>query len=180
VGAVALAIVLRPGIQQAREDNARAEAAELARIRQAELERIQREQRPRFARGAPAGTDLAARRRLVDSAAASIQADASARASAGEFNGPIMRVECEGYPRTTARAPADADPSKRTGRYACIAVTSEVPATPGNRSGVVGHPYRARIDFRNGRYAFCKTHGRPGELAVRAQRLAPVPRVCGG
>jgi hypothetical protein len=71
-------------------------------------------------------------------------------------------------------------PSRRTGRYACIAVTSDIPATSGNRSGVVGHPYRARIDFTNGRYAFCKIRGRPGELAVRARPPVPVPRACGG
>ena len=42
-----------------------------------------------------------------------------------------------------------------------------------------GHPYRARIDFTTGRYAFCKIRGRPGELAVRAPRVR-IPSVCGG
>ena len=28
-----------------------------------------------------------------------------------------------------------------------LVITSEIPATSGNRPGVVGHPYRARIDF---------------------------------
>jgi len=91
-----------------------------------------------------------------------------------------MRVECEGYPPAAAGAQPEADPSKRAGRYACIAVTSEIPATSGNRSGVLGHPYRARIDFRSGRYAYCKVRGRPGELAVKATPSVPVPAVCGG
>jgi hypothetical protein len=180
LAAVVLAIVLAPVIQRSREEHARTEAAELARIRQVELERTRREQRPRFARGTPAGADLGARRRLLASAEASIGADANKRASAGEFNGPIQRVECQGYPLTAGLVPADADPSKRTGRYACIAVTSDIPPTPGNRSGVLGHPYRTRIDFRTGRYAFCKIRGRPGELAVRVKPPAPVPPVCGG
>jgi hypothetical protein len=180
LAAVVAAVVLTPVIQRAREEHAREEAAESARIQRQELEQTRREQRPRFARGAAAGTELAARRRLLASAEASIHADADTRSAAGEFNGPVMRVECEGYPPTAEGIPPDADPSKRAGRYACIAVTSEIPATSGNRSGLLGHPYRVRIDFRSGRYAFCKIRGRPGELAVKATPSVPVPRVCGG
>jgi hypothetical protein len=180
LGAVVLTIVLWPSIQQSREEHARKDAAELARIRQAELEQTRREQRPRFARGAPAGTDLGARRQLLASAEASIQTDGNKRAAAGEFHGPILRVQCAGYPPATDRPSPDAVPSRRIGRYGCIAVTSDIPATPGNRSGVLGQPYRMRIDFRSGRYAFCKVRGRPGELAVKAETPVPVPRVCGG
>jgi len=177
VAAIVAAILLAPGIKRSRDEHARQEAAERARIQQQDLERTRREQRPRFARGTPAGPDVAARGRLVGSAKASIQADASRRSAAGEFNGPIMRVECEGYPPGTA---PDAEPSARTGRYACLAVTSEVPSTAGNRGGLLGHPYRVRIDFRTGRYAFCKVRGRPGELAIRARPSGALPRVCGG
>ena len=145
-----------------------------------QLAHLRREQRPRFGHGAPAGTDLAARGRLVASATGSIQADASTRAAAGEFNGPIMRVQCKPYPPAAGAVPADEIASRPAGRYACLAVTSEIPATPGNPSGVLGHPYRARIDFRSGRYAFCKVSGRPGELAIRARPAIPVPKVCGG
>jgi hypothetical protein len=180
LASVVAAIVLTPVIQRSREQHAREEAAESARIQRQVLEQTRREQRPRFARGAVAGTDRAARRRLLASAEASIRTDAGARASAGEFNGPIMRVECEGYPRAVEGVAPDADLSKRSGRYACIAVTSDIPGTSGNRAGVVGHPYRVRIDFRSGRYAFCKIRGRPGELAVSARPSVPVPRVCGG
>jgi hypothetical protein len=178
--AVITAIAVAPSIQRSRDEHARKDAAERARIQQQDLERTRREQRPRFDRGTPARTDLAARRRLLTSAEASIQADASTRSAAGEFNGPIMRVECEGYPPGIGATAPDADPSKRTGRYGCIAVTSEVPATAGNRGGLLGHPYRVQIDFRTGRYAFCKVRGRPGELAVRARPSGALPRVCGG
>jgi hypothetical protein len=178
LGAVALAIALSPAIQRSKEEHARAEAVRSARIERTHLAHLRREQRPRFGHGVPAGTDLAARGRLVASATGSIQADASARAAAGEFNGPIMRVVCRPFPPDAV--PADRVPSRAGGSYACLAVTSEIPATSGNPSGLLGHPYRAHIDFRSGRYAFCKVSGRPGELAIRADPAVPLPQVCGG
>jgi hypothetical protein len=180
VASVVLAILLAPGIQRSKEERARAEAAKSARLQRLELERTRREQRPRFARGAPAGSDLEVRAALVASAAASIRADANKRSAAGEFNGPIKRVECGPYPPTAGGVPADQVPSKRFGLYACLAVTSDIPATAGNRGGVLGHPYRARVDFRTGRYGFCKVRGRPGELAVRAGPTVPLSPACGG
>jgi type II secretory pathway pseudopilin PulG len=179
-GAIALAVALAPGIQRSNKERARAEAAEAARLEKQQLERMRREQRPRFARGKPAGTDVAARQALVASAVDSIRADASTRAAAGEFNGPIKRVQCGPYPPGADAVPADQVPSRRTGRYSCLAVTSDIPATSGNREGVVGHPYVARIDFASGRYAFCKVHGRPGELAVKGPSSVALPRECGG
>jgi hypothetical protein len=180
LAAVALAIALSPGIQRSKEDRARADAAERARMQRLELAQTRREQRPRFGRGTPAGTDLQARHALVASAAASIRSDANTRSAAGEFNGPTLRVECQPYPPTEGSVRADRLPSRRAGRYGCLAVTSDVPATSGNRGGVLGHPYRVRIDFKSGRYAFCKIRGRPGELAVRTTPSVSVPRVCGG
>jgi hypothetical protein len=180
LAAVVGAIILAPVIQRSREEHQRSVAAESARIEQQILAETRREQRPRFGRGRPAGANVGARRALLGSAIDSIRADAGTRAAAGEFNGPILRVECGPYPPTTTGTAADQVPSRRAGRYACLAVTSEIPATPGNPPGVVGHPYRAHIDFRSGRYAFCKVRGRPGELAVRLRPRVPVPRVCGG
>jgi len=179
-GLVVLAIVLSPIIQESKERRAQEDAALIAKHQRQLIAEIQREQRPRFARGTPAGTDVAMREQLVASAGASIQADASKRAATGEFNGPILRVSCEPFPRGGTAPPADQVPSKATGTYSCLAITSDIPETEGNRGGVVGHPYRTRIDFRSGRYAFCKIRGRPGELAVRTDARIRVPRVCGG
>jgi hypothetical protein len=180
VGLVVLAVVLSPVIQSSKEERARKDAALSARIRSQQIAAIRREQRPRFGRGAPAGKKVPAREQLVASAAASIQSDANKRAAAGEFHGPILRVQCHPYPPSGSTVPADQVPSRSTGRYSCLAVTSDIPATSGNRAGVVGHPYRTKIDFRNGRYAFCKIRGRPGELAIRSDPRIEVPRVCGG
>jgi type II secretory pathway pseudopilin PulG len=179
-GLVVLAIVLSPVIQRSKDRQAREDAAASARLARRQIAEIRKEQIPRFARGTPAGRDLTARAALVTSAAASIKRDAGKRAAAGEFHGPILRVQCRPFPPSDSTVPADRQPSMRTGRYGCLAVTSDIPATSGNRAGVVGHPYRTKIDFRSGRYAFCKIRGRPGELAVRANNLVPVPKVCGG
>jgi hypothetical protein len=180
VAALALVVVLAPAIERSRDEHARAEAERSARIQAQILEQTRREQLPRFDRAAPAGRDLAARHELVASAAESIRADAAERAASGEFNGPIDRVQCEGYPPSTVETPADDDTARRTGRYACIAVTSDIPATSGNRAGVLGHPYRMRIDFKTGRYAFCKVRGRPGELAIKGPGGVALSPACGG
>ncbi len=180
VAAAALVVLIAPSIERSKEEHARSQAERSARIRAQILERTRREQLPRFDRAAPAGGDLSSRHGLFASAAASIRADAAERAAAGEFGGPIDRVECEGYPPSTAEKPADEDPARRTGRYACIAVTSDIPATSGNRAGVVGHPYRMRIDFETGRYAFCKVRARPGELAIEAPAGVALSPACGG
>jgi hypothetical protein len=180
VAAAVAIVVVAPIVGQAKEDRARAEAEQRARNQALYIKQLRHEQRPRFGRGAPAGTELPARRRLLIETAAGIKVDANRRAAAGELHGPILRVECRGFPLDAASIAPETNPANRVGRYACIAVTSDIPATPGNRPGVVGHPYRARINFHSGRYAFCRVRGRPGELAVRIRPAVPVPAVCGG
>ena len=180
VASLALIVALAPSIDRSKKERARSEAAEAARLKAQIIERTRREQLPRVARGEPAGSELGARRELVAAAEESIRSDASKRSAAGEFNGPIDRVQCEGYPRSEAETPADEDPARRIGLYACIAVTSDIPATAGNKPGVVGHPYRMRIDFKTGRYAFCKVRALPGELAVRPPPEVQLSPACAG
>lgn len=178
--AIALALLLGPGIDRSKDDRARAEEQRLQQARAAVLERARREQRPRFAGGAAAGASLAARETLLRDATVAVRTDARARVQAGALDGPIRRVECEAFPRTVEATGAHLDPSRRYGRYGCLAVTSEVVGTERNEAGALGHPYRMRIDFESGRYAFCKIGGRPGEGATATQAIAPVPRACGG
>ena len=180
VGAVVAAILVAPSIQRSNDERARSEAEQSARFEREQIALTRRQQRPRFARGAAAGRDLGARRRLLSSAQGAILTDAAKRAEAGEFNGPITRVRCEPFPPGEGTEPAETDPATRVGLYGCLAVTSEIPATSGNRGGLLGHPYRMRIDFDSGRYAFCKVRGRPGELAIKAPRPVNLPRACGG
>jgi hypothetical protein len=86
-------------------------------------------------------------------------------------------VECEPFPRTLGAA----DSSAPTGSYACLAVTADLKTGQPGPAGATGHPYRARIDFRTGGYAFCKIAGTPGKTIVTARDpLVPIPRACGG
>ena len=65
-------------------------------------------------------------------------------------------------------------------RLLLLSSSRQFPKGLANGSGLLGHPYRMRINFDNGRYAFCKVRGRPGELAVKAPRPVLLPPVCGG
>jgi hypothetical protein len=106
-----------------------------------------------------------------------ILVDSRARASAGELKGPIRRVECEAFPRRVDGRGPETDLSERRGRYSCVAVTSEFARTEESVGGVLGHTYRALLDFRSGRYAFCKVSGQAGPSR---EQLVTTPRACGG
>jgi hypothetical protein len=45
---------------------------------------------------------------------------------------------------------------------------------------LIGQPYRARLDFKRGRYAFCKIVQQPGEMAIQERPVIDIPRVCSG
>jgi hypothetical protein len=178
LGVAAFAAAFLPSLR----DDARQGAEAIARDRterRAELvRRLEAEQRPRAGRG-PAGPPdrLATRAALLDDVAEAIATDARARVRRGELDGRIRRVDCEPYPRTvTAPAPHEAL-SRRRGRYACVAVTAEFARTAGSPGGVIGHQYRVLVDFRTGRYAFCKISGQSGPSR---DQLVTTPRACGG
>jgi hypothetical protein len=177
---VGLVLALGPGIDEGKDKRASAEAERLAQARAERVERLRREQRPKFGAGEPAVASVAGRSQLLDRAAALVLADARARVEAGALDGPIRRVECEPYPRTVEGRGAHEDTSRRFGRYACLAVTSEFAASEVNEAGAIGHPYRLRIDFESGRYAFCKVSGRAGEGSIGKAPFVPVPPACGG
>jgi hypothetical protein len=178
--AIALGLALGPGIEHGKEERASAEAQRLEQARAERVERLRREQEPRFARGEPAAASLQARRRLLTEAAVAVRGDARARVQAGTLSGPIRRVECEPYPRSVGALGAHEELSRPVGRYACLAVTTEFGASAEHEGGAIGHPYRVRIDFDSGRYAFCKVAGRAGEGSLGQAPLVPVPLACGG
>jgi hypothetical protein len=180
VAGVGLVLLLAPGIDESKEDRARSEAERRERATAERLDQLRAEQRPRFRRGQPAGENLARRAALVGAVPAAIEADARRRVAAGELDGPIRSVECEPFPRTVDGRGAHLDADEARGRYSCLAVTSVVSANERNEAGVIGHPYRAMVNFDTGRYAFCKVSGRPGEFSIARQPFAPTPAVCGG
>ncbi len=181
---VAGAALLLPGIEESKDDRARSEERQRAAARAELARRLEREQRPRFARsaavapaGAPAAARLAARAELVNQMPAALLADARRRVRGGTLDGPVLRVECEPFPRSVDGRGADTDLSRRTGRYSCIAVTAEFERSEQSIGGVVGHQYRARADFESGRYAYCKVSGQAGPSR---DQLVTTPRACGG
>jgi hypothetical protein len=180
VALIAVALVIGPDIRQSKSERERAEQQERQRARAAREARIRREQRPRFVDGPAASSGVAARRRLLDAASASVLADARRRVAAGQLRGPIRRIDCEPFPRNVAGIGAEDGTGERFGRYACIAVTAEFTETESTSGGLLGHPYRMRIDFDTGRYAFCKIAGRPAEGQLKRRLGVTVPPVCGG
>jgi hypothetical protein len=186
---VGLALALAPGIDESKDQRAQAEEQRLERLRNARVEQIREQQQPRLrAAPAPPPGDIAARERLVATASAAVLADARRRVASGELDGPVRRVACEPFPRTVSGRGADQDPDRRYGVYSCLAVTTafganttgEVESYSQSEAGLIGHPYRVRMDFDTGRFAFCKISGRAGEGSIGAQPVVTVPRVCGG
>jgi hypothetical protein len=180
VAAIGLALLLGPGIDRSKDEREQVQAARLAKQRADRAARLRIEQRPRFGRGVAAGSDVAQRTELLADARTAIEQDALDRVATGSLEGPVRRVTCEPFPRSLDDEGAHLDPGRSSGRYACLAVTQDVP--PGERSvaATIGHPYRMRIDFISGRYALCKVAGRPGEGAPVVRPPVTVPRACGG
>jgi hypothetical protein len=172
-GLVVAAIVLVPQIRDTKHENAARDRRERVAAERAERRRLIAEQRPRSARSelAPATTP-ARRHRLLLQIEAGIVRDARARVRAGSLKPPPPRyATCEALPGERPRA--------RVSRLSCTAVTSEVRGQGGAR-GVIGHPFRARVDYRSGRYAWCKVSGHAGEGSYVRPASVPVPRACGG
>ena len=163
VGLIVAALIIGPGIRESKSEREKAEQQERLRTRNGHEARIRREQRPRFANGPAATSGVPARRTLVDAASASVLADARRRVEAGQMDGPIEGVDCEPFPRNVAGVGAEDSTDLRYGRYSCLAVTARFEQSESTTGGLLGHPYRVRIDFDTGRYAFCKVAGRPGE-----------------
>ncbi len=158
--ALALVLALGPGIQRSKHAREQAARERAAQADAADLARVEALQRPHLARGAPAGSDADARGRLVATAAGDIEADA------GEAQ-PILRVDCDPYPSAAASR----------GRYECLAVTADVPATARTPAAAHGLAYRVLVDFDSGRYGYCRLAPR----AVKVQRKpVPLSALCGG
>ncbi|HEX8745000.1 MAG TPA: hypothetical protein VF712_17885 [Thermoleophilaceae bacterium] len=175
-GATALAV---PAIRSGKDEAAERDARESAAARAAERRRLRADQAAHRGRGAPA-PDRAARLRLLERVRRSVAADARRRVAAGALDGPILGVRC----RAGARSRVDGvgpeeDLSRSRGSYDCTAVTREIPRGPRNVPGALGHPFVAVVDFRSGRYSWCKTNPVPGERVIPDPRdVVELPREC--
>jgi len=182
IALVAGAVFGLPAIRrdQRAQERAEAHAAQVAAA--ARRVALTRESRPHFGRGPtaaglPPTEALRARRALVTRLEASVLADARNRLRS---EGPYLMARCTNVlEHVDPRPPAD-DLSVPIARFACLAVEREAPATARTSSVLLGQPFRARADFRRGRYAWCKIEEEAGEGFAGVQVPVPVPRACGG
>lgn len=161
VGAIALAIVLVPVISDAKRENAAEERREAERVLAAQRARLRAEQRPRR------GTVPSAA--VVAGVEERITADARARHAAGELDVAALRTDCSSLGH-----------DQNLTLLGCTAVTSDVEQSDQSTGVLIGYPYRAAVDLQTGRYALCKTSGRPGEGAYDRGLIVPLPAACGG
>ena len=181
IAAVAAAVFLEPSISESKREQAAAERAEAKRLKEERLARLRAEVRPRRA-AAPdlAGGAVRERRALVDELEQAVLADARERHDRGQIRIPVRGAACEEFPRRADGPPPEDRPGERTGRYECLAITSRIPREDIDSDGLIGYPFRARVDFGSGGYAWCKISGRPGEGSLEGRPAVRVPRRCGG
>ena len=152
-GIAVAAIMLAPGIREGKREDAARERREAARAQQAKIRELRELQRPRSKRA-----DALDGRALLAEVSLAVGADAAERT--GER---VRRTDCRALDET---------------RFSCTAITSYV-RMGGRVRGVVGFPYRARIDRARGRLTWCRIAGRPGEGSL-SRALVAIPAGCGG
>jgi hypothetical protein len=167
VAVTVAAIVVVPRIAESNRERSAQERKDAAAALAERRRRLIEEQRPHHTRAAPGASDTAVLARLDDE----ILADARRRADAGELSGPpAKRVNCTQLAKTDGGTIIS---------YRCIAVTSKLPSTGSSPGGVLGHPYRAVIDYPSRSLTWCKISGRAGEGGFSERDLAVrVPAEC--
>jgi hypothetical protein len=161
---VVTALVIAPAIDEGKDRSAAEERRALEQRRAARRARIREEQRARFGRlerGAPREASL----RAVEAA---IGRDAA------------QRFDTDGSPAGCEPAPAQEVSGPRV-LYDCHVTVREIVAA-GEQEGARGRitiPYRALLQFRAARYAFCKVNPRPGELSIgQPEDIVALPKPC--
>lgn len=179
VGALVVVLVDEKGETEAR--TRRESAAADARTRA----RLTREQAPHRVRlpeaataGAPVGELPERRRLMVDGLERAITADALARHRSGALAHRVRRTDCEPYVRPRVARPPEPPLRAATGRYECLGVTGDVPATARTEGAAGGYPFWARVDFREGSAVYCKITPRPAEGGIGSEVFVPLARVC--
>ncbi len=172
-GAVVAAVILIPQISETKRDNAARDRLEEAAAARAERRRLTIEQRPhRAVSGLGPAATPERRHDLLAELEARILHDSRARVRAGLLSPPLPRyTTCDPIPGERA--------ATLVSRLSCTAVTSEVLGA-GTARGVVGYPFRAQVNYRSGRYAWCKVSGRAGEGSYLKRTKVLLPSACGG
>jgi hypothetical protein len=181
----------RSGSQRAAAARARLVKLEReeARVRAANLRdpavrreraRLRAEQRPHFARARPGSRSRAAQAALVVSLERSITRDANRRFRAHEFDKRTLETQCTHLVRPHRPNPPPPALTDTRAGYECTAATVKF-RTNVSRTGtaILGFPFWARVNFRTGRYAWCKINLVPSEHGIGdALAFVPLAPVC--
>jgi hypothetical protein len=166
--------------------------SEQARIRAAERRdpvlrreraRLRADQRARFGRvGAGPRWPMkshAEQKAVVGSLERAITRDAVARWRAGSLNARVHRTVCEHLVRPNRQHPPPPPLSAAEAGYECTAVTTFAPPSSRTERAIIGFPFWGRVNFRAGRFAFCKVNLLPSEHGIGdSLAFVPLPRVC--
>jgi hypothetical protein len=166
-------------------EQARIRAAELRDpVRRRERARLRADQRPRFGR-VGAGVDAwpmkshAEQNAVVTSVEQAITRDSLARWHAGSLNARVHRTICVHLVRPNRQHPPPPPLSAAEAGYECTAVTTFAPPSSRTKRAIIGFPFWARVNFRAGRFAFCKVNLQPSEAGIGdTLGYVPLPRVC--
>ena len=145
-----------------------------------ERARLRAEQRPHFARGRPGDESRARQTALVTALERSITRDARARFRAGKLDRRVLDTQCEHLVRPAVPVPPPPPLRARAAGYECTAATTRL-HTSVSRTGIsiLGFPFWARVNFRTGRYAWCKVNLLPSEHGIGdSLAFVPLPPVC--
>jgi len=160
VGVTVAAIVLVPRIAESNRERSAQERRDTAAALAERRRQLIEEQRPHRSRAAQGASDT----EVLAALHHEVLADARRRVEAGKLSGPpAKRVNC------TQLAKADGG---TVVSYRCIAVTSELARTDSTPRGVLGHPFRAVVDFQSRSVTWCKVSGRAGEGGFSERDLA--------
>ncbi|WP_028067828.1 hypothetical protein [Solirubrobacter soli] len=166
LAAIAFTAILVPALRHDAQARAAAERHARDLHHRQTVQALIREQRPRFG-----SSDATARPAMLRDLEAAILADARGRGASA------VRVECERFPKTVGDPPPERDPRVTSGSYSCLAVTGEIDRSAATVGGALGDPYRASLDFTDGRFALCKVAGRPDPIP---DPEVTTPRACAG
>jgi len=150
-------LIASPSIDNSKRNSARRSAAEQAAFIKSETQRLKIDQRLQRGQGSQPQESTQA---LVTDLQNAINADALARVKAGTINGPIRRTTCQ--PVTFGPL----EPNATRGGYECIAVQADIQKVS-ERSGVLGYPFWAVVNYKRGTFAWCKVNPKPGEMATQ-------------
>lgn len=175
----------RAQLRALRNEQARIRAAEWRDpARRRERARLAEDQRPQFGR---VGAGVAAwpmkshaeQEAVVKSLERAITREALARWHAGSLDARVYTTECQHLVRPNRRHPPPPPLSAAEAGYECTAVTTFAPPSSRTERAIIGFPFWARVNFRAGRFAFCKVNLQPSEAGI-GDTLAyvPLPRVC--